>query len=375
MLFFICFFITLCICQYLFFKYYNIDNKNINNKNFSNLINNIKENNEFIDSHLISILKERVDLLENNKLNYKEWIDFNNKNKNIYVNNKESLSINIYENINGTNNFIIRVFDYEEINNQSLNNYITKLNETFYFMKNTIDINFINNMFKTYVKNNQENTLNYNWIDDKNYVSLYKKSFYIRYKSKEGTEGIILISYPIENLSILITKKKVNFIHLIILIIAYLILFIVTFLIFLLNKDKGTLVKIKAYIILITINIYFLYYFNSYDREYKPLFENNILSLFSSNLLSISFLIGGVNIYIISSLSILKNKTLIKESILLFSFSLILLLASVFRLDIGYKETELIKYRISINFLFNFSLIFNIFLIFNYIIYKFNIKL
>jgi len=370
MIYFICFFIILCIFQFLYGKYVN-KLETVNDKNIIDKIDYIRKNNKNIDTYIQSILKERLDLLESGKLNYKEWINYNNKNKSININYSEPLYISLFENISNTDDFIVRVFDDDSMVNQSWDDLVSKTNDNLYNSRYKVDINLISNMFKNYLRDNKLNIINYYWIEPKNYIITQQKDFFIRFKSKDDIEGIISIGYPINDLLNLQTIKKINNISGFKVIIGYVILFITCFTILFLNF--GSYVQLKAYLLLFIVNIYFWYYFNSDDHLSTTEIENQRLTIFSSNLLSISYLIG-VNIYIVSTLNEFKNKNLTMETIMLFSFSLLMLLICIYKPDSYHSVNDLVKERISINFLFNFSILMNILIVINYLLYKFNLE-
>jgi len=370
MIHFISLFIILCIFQYLYGKYVN-KSESVSDKNMSHKIEYIKKNKKNIDTHIQYTLKERINLLESGKLNYEEWIDYNIKNKLININYSEYLYINIFENISNTDNFIIRVNEDDLMINQSWYDLITRSNNILYNTRYKVDINLINNMFNNYITDSELNSINYYWIEPKNYITVQKKNYFIRFKSKDGIEGIISIGYPINNLLNFETFKKINNIYGFKVIIAYIVLFIICFTILFLNI--GTYVQLKAYILLLIINIYFWFYFNSNDHLSTTKSESEKLTLFSSNLLSISYLIG-VNIYIVSSLNEFQNNNLTMETVMLFGFSLLLLLICIYKPGSYNTINDLIKQRISINFLFNYSIILNILIVINYLLFKFNIN-
>jgi len=255
--------------------------------------------------------------------------------------------------------------------NQSWYDLITRSNNILYNTRYKVDINLINNMFNNYITDSELNSINYYWIEPKNYITVQKKNYFIRFKSKDGIEGIISIGYPINNLLNFETFKKINNIYGFKVIIAYIVLFIICFTILFLNI--GTYVQLKAYILLLIINIYFWFYFNSNDHLSTTKSESEKLTLFSSNLLSISYLIG-VNIYIVSSLNEFQNNNLTMETVMLFGFSLLLLLICIYKPGSYNTINDLIKQRISINFLFNYSIILNILIVINYLLFKFNIN-
>jgi len=78
-----------------------------------------------------------------------------------------------------------------------------------------------------------------------------------------------------------------------------------------------------------------------------------------------------VNIFILGTLSKIKNNVLTFETMMLFSFSVFLLLISIFKVNSFITYIEIIKERISLGFLFNYSIILNIFIIINYIFYNY----
>jgi hypothetical protein len=367
MIYFIFFFIFLCILQYLFIKYIKI-NESEESLNLNQLIINIKNNNYQIDKNIENILKERINLLNNKNVNYKEWLNYNNKNKYIKINNLNNLSITIYEKIPNTDDFILRVHSDESLINQSWTDIITIINKILYLSRFEADNNLIKNMFNTN-KDNDINTISYNWVHTKNYIVTKLKSIYYKYKTKEGIEGVIFIEYPIENSSKIFNIKKIYNINNYKLFFGYLIFIILSIVFYFINANSFLI--IKAYIFVIIINIYFWIYFNSFDQLSTTENENENLKINSSSILSLSYLLS-INIFIIGSLNIFKHKTITKETLFLFSFSLILLLFCIIKIDPHHDVVMVIKERVSLNFLFNFSIILNVCMVLNYLIYKYN---
>ena len=367
MYYFILYFVILCILQYLYIKFMNqyISSENIE---VINKVEYIKNNNIQIDKYIKNILQERINLLDNG-MSYLEWIKYNIINKTININYKDPIFVTIYENINSTDNFILRVNHDDFLNNVSWTDTLDKLNNIFFYTRYKVDKDLISNMFKNNLITNDLKTINYYWIDSIHFISILKKCYYLRYKSKDGIEGVIFISYPVKNLTKGNLVKNIYNLSFINIIISYIILLIISIVIIILNKNDY-LIKIKSYIFLTVINIYFWYYFNSYDQYSSTNEEHQKLTIFSSHILSVSYLII-VNIFILGTLSKIKNNVLTFETMMLFSFSVFLLLISIFKVNSFITYIEIIKERISLGFLFNYSIILNIFIIINYIFYNY----
>jgi len=333
-----------------------------------NKVEYIKNNNIQIDKYIKNILQERINLLDNG-MSYLEWIKYNIINKTININYKDPIFVTIYENINSTDNFILRVNHDDFLNNVSWTDTLDKLNNIFFYTRYKVDKDLISNMFKNNLITNDLKTINYYWIDSIHFISILKKCYYLRYKSKDGIEGVIFISYPVKNLTKGNLVKNIYNLSFINIIISYIILLIISIVIIILNKNDY-LIKIKSYIFLTVINIYFWYYFNSYDQYSSTNEEHQKLTIFSSHILSVSYLII-VNIFILGTLSKIKNNVLTFETMMLFSFSVFLLLISIFKVNSFITYIEIIKERISLGFLFNYSIILNIFIIINYIFYNY----
>lgn len=367
MYYFILYFVILCILQYLYIKFMNqyISSENIE---VINKVEYIKNNNIQIDKYIKNILQERINLLDNG-MSYLEWIKYNIINKTININYKDPIFVTIYENINSTDNFILRVNHDDFLNNVSWTDTFDKLNNIFFYTRYKVDKDLISNMFKNNLITNDLKTINYYWIDSINFISILKKCYYLRYKSKDGIEGVIFISYPVQNLTKGNLVKNIYNLSFINIIISYIILLIISIVIIILNKNDN-LIKIKSYIFLTVINIYFWYYFNSYDQYSSTNTEHQKLTIFSSHILSVSYLIA-VNIFILGTLNKIKSNILTFETMMLFSFSVFLLLLSIFKVNSFITYVEIIKERISLSFLFNYSIILNIFIIINYIFYNY----
>ena len=102
----ICLFILYLVILFIEYKYVNIDL--FDNEHHNILDDKINYNNENYDKLIIffnKILKDRQQLLESGKMNYNEWIKYNNDNIVIEIDGKKYF-IWIYEQLNSESQII-----------------------------------------------------------------------------------------------------------------------------------------------------------------------------------------------------------------------------------------------------------------------------
>jgi hypothetical protein len=329
--------------------------KNTNNKSNTISYNNLDE----IKKTIKEELKKRTDLLNENKMNYDEWLNYNIKNNIINV-GKYKFYFFIFKYID-KNNFLTLSHANKDYIGLVWSDVMKDQKENFPFIKEETDDKLINNMYEL-GQFNKINSIKYYWTDPIERTLIKKESFFYKWYDKANKKsGVIGIGYNTNNV---LESNKMDYsdnIHFMSVIYVDAIILIVTYITYLLNNNK-----LKSIIFLILTSSYVISYLNS--KELMSSFSEEHLKIQSidSSVLGISFLIG-VNIFILTSLKKEFKKKLFIESGFIFSISLILLLLSMLKITNYMYITELMRDRISTQLTFNFSIILNIFIIINYI--------
>lgn len=349
----------------LFYNEYNdiLDNKiKYNNKNYDKLI-------DFFSK----ILKERQQLLESGKMNYDEWIKYNNDNVLIEIDGQKYF-IWIYEQLSSDSQIITKTHINKEFNGLAWVDIAKEGSEYLRFTKYTSDPLIINNMFKmsslTHI-----NTISGYWIDEMTNRPVKKEGVFLKFYDKERKKtGVIGIGFEITDISKTSSFRYVDNIHALYVLTGSILSLLISVLIVIINNyDNHSYIKALWFIIL--INTFIFYYLNSSEQSSTTDIEMDKLKNVHTGMLSVSFLVG-VNVYILTTLNKYKEGSkLFIESSIIFGFSIFLLLISSLQFSTYSSIKELIIDRISTQFIFNYSIILNMFIIINFIIYFFRHKI
>lgn len=330
--------------------------KNTNNKSNTISYDNLDE----IKKTIKEELKKRTDLLNENKMNFDEWVNYNIKNNIINV-GKYKFYFFIFEYIHNDNNFLTLSHANKDYMGLVWTDVMKDQKENFPFIKEDTNDKLINNMYEI-GQFNRVNSIKYYWTDPIEKTLIKKESFFYKWYDKENKKsGVMGIGYNTNNVLESKTMDYSDNIHITSIFYINIIILIVTYITYLLNNNK-----LKSIIFLILTSSYVISYLNSKELMSSFSQENLKIQGINSSVLGISFLIG-VNIFILTSLKKEFKKKLFIESGFIFSISLILLLLSMLKVTNYMYISELMQDRISTQLIFNFSVILNIFIIINYI--------
>jgi len=366
MIFYICILYSIILfIQYKYIKadlFYNkfdniLDEKiEFNNKNY-----------EKLKEIFSNILKERQQLLQSGKMNYNEWIKYNNDNTLITV-GKHKYFIWIYEQLGSDNQIITKVHVNKELNDLAWVDVVKEGEEYLRFTKYTSDPLVINNMFKMssldYI-----NTISGYWIDEMTNRPVKKEGLFLKFYDKQQKKtGVIGIGFEISDISKLSSFRYVDYINKIYFFMLTIIILIVSIVTIIIN-DYNNYSFFKSIWFIILSNTFIFLYLNSKEQSSTTNIELEKVTNVNSGMLSTSFLVG-VNVYILTTLNKFKeSKTLFIESAILFGFSIFLLLISSLGFSNYSSMKELIIARVSKQFVFNYSIILNIFIIINFLLF------
>jgi hypothetical protein len=362
-------YIFIIIIQYLIInysvyldKYNEIEEKiNYNIRNKNKLTNNFTQ-----------ILQQRIDLLTSNKMDYKEWFNYNNQNI-IHTVDNHKYYFFVYEKMENNDNFICKSHANQSYINLSWSDILKDNVENLVFTKYTTDKNLISNMYGS--SNTSKGTdIMYYWVDALTSKLVSKQSRVIRwYDNNNNKSGVIGIGFDIEDLDDI---NKFNYYDKIIKIYPILISLLTYFISIMLYKLKNTNeFYYKPFLFLIATNIYILYFLIGTENIGSSSIEIQKEENIGRSILSVSFLVG-INVFILTSLQQSFKRDLFIESGFVFAFSIILLLFSIFKSTSYITVNQIISIRLSQQFIFNFAILLNTLIVINYIFYilSFRIK-
>ena len=360
--------IILCVIYILFiiFQYFNSNYKEYQFKNSNNskkLNDNIIYNNihkEELNIKIYDIITERINLLINHKMNYQEWLKYNQEN--IWVDidgHKYYICIWDYTN----KNFYLEAYPIEKYLNLSWDDYLKEQNNELSFAKYTTDKELLLNMYNDI---SEEYNVYSNFFVSPLYNKIIRRNLIPKmYNDGKYNTGLMYISYEIENLSDTNTLFYYRVLPIYIIIIFSLLSFILSIIIYSLDTTNFIL----PLIILIILNLYITYYLGIQELYSTLQMEIDKFTNISSGVLSISFLISA-SIFILSALQKKSNmKNLFQKAAFLFVISFILLLVSIFKETNYSNYYNIAQIRVTKQFIFNYTVLLNLFIILNYVIY------
>lgn len=354
-------YILIMIIQYIYSKYHNInfidDQISYNNKNYDKLFN-LFENET----------KKKRDLLENNKMDIEQWIE--------YINNNRILTIDGYkyylfidELVEDRKNFIHRAYGDESLNDLSWSDMLKMNKDTLIFTKYTTNEDIGVNAYNVVsLDKNKGGKIKYFWVDPISGNPTLKEGLFFRWDDpKSKRTGLMGVGLSLEYLNQTGLTKYIDMIHKEDLMYVSIISFIIALTIHFTEKNINNS-YIKSVLFLIISNGYILNYINKYEGRTTIENELSKIKYINSGALSVAFL-AGVNIYIIGILSSNKKSYLYIQSAIVFALSISLLMISILQYTNLTEITNMISNRLSNELLFNFSIILNMLILINFILH------
>jgi len=339
---------------YTYFNTFNLD-ETLNKK-----VNVNKTNFDKIQEQFAKILKDRVNLLYSKQMNFKDWVEYNKK--------------NILVKIDNFDYYLFIIDDKEKIIMHPNKNYehldwldvLKQTSEKLSFTKFTTSPDLLKDMYITSNLNEPE-FIKYYWLDPLTLRNVEKLSTLLRFEDETtGRKGTIGIGMDINNLDIETRYKYFDIISKPPLAIVSVVLLLISIIMIYLNNSSDIVLRYKSVIFLIITNLYILYFINSFENIGSSTTENDKIKTISSSVLSVTFLITA-NIYIINTLSKSEFKNLFVESSIIFAISLLFLLFTLFKTTNQSEILQIIKERITTQFVFNFAILLNSIIIINYL--------
>ena len=324
-----------------------------------------KANNEIPKNYSNSLTREFNTKIQQALNNLKtttlqEWFDNLNKKDTIKI-DKNQYYFFVYESLSSINDtFQLRVHNDSKFVDMMWSDVYENQKNNYVFLKEQTNEQLIEDMYAAASLNKDSQNpalIRYYWTDPiKNELTL--KESVIRIWKKGDKTGIIGMGYTVNELSDVKKIKYKDFINSKVSFVYLLITAVVT--IFILNRSV-----FMAMIFLALGLSTFLVYAESAEFIGSAASENIKTENMNRKLLSISFLIG-VNIFILKTMESKYTLNEFSDTAVLFSFSIIVLLFSIFTYPSSSNVTNLMSERISEQLIFNLSVILNIFIIFTY---------
>jgi hypothetical protein len=340
------------------------------NEIYTKCLYNIK-NYDKITSFFKEKLMKYSKQINYDKMSYDEWFKNISKEYIIKLDNEYIYYFFIYEKLADSDIMLINLaydntaykdttsrFDFKQY--MSINN--DRLSES---PVNILDDSAYN-MF-CYSEIGQIRDMNFYWIDPYYYNAVVKNSFFTKWKTTDGREGIIGIGFDTYNLTYEDSYKVVKNVRISEIIVSSFLLFTISLMIFVINANSFS--KIESIIILIISHVFITYYINTTDYYSNYESERQKLLDINSGIQNISFL-SAINIFIIYSIYI-KNSPLFKETSYIFAIATIFLLMACYKSTNQNVIEDITKARYTNQYLFNLSVILNFFIIINYVFYSF----
>jgi len=362
-------FVLLIIIQHIYTKYNKHTLKNTPTKVTKELAFNTKN-----QDRLQSIFSERIDnainLLKEKGMTTEKWSKIQRKDIMFKVDDM-SYYMFIYVKVQIAVNkqtFICVSHVAEEYEGLEWADIVKSTETSMMFNKYTVDHNLIANMYNDpRQKDTSHPYIKYYWVDPLTGNTVEKQSTFGKWVSSDGSEGIMGIGYTVKNIGESSTRVHNEHIHVGKVIFTYLVIILITMIIYLSGSNSDVYKVPKALLFMISMTTYVILFTNvqenpnSYEAEVQKL--DGILR----SLMSVAFM-SSVSIYINTKLKKVDRSLYIENSCLFAATILMLLISSLS--STNYKTiSELIQVRVSKQFFFNFAILLNVYIVINFVIH------
>ena len=355
--------IYLCMIgfQYIYLKYRPHPAAELDKKIKFNI-----ENKNKIDEEFLKELNNRVYLLESKQMTLTEWYKYNMENNTIKI-GEYSYYIFGHEKVEDSERFICRMNANKLFVGLSWEDILKELSENYVFSKFEVDPHQALNLYSAANENETGAIIKYYWVNANPTTNIAKISRGLKFQDPITKKmGVIGIGMEVDNLDNNNYFNYYNTINFGYIVFVSLLSFVMSVIVYKISNPQKNYYKSTA--LLIIANIYILFFIKSSELFGDSKLEINKQTNINSGILSASFLVG-VNVFILNTLQSSIKKDLFLQSGFVFAISLILLLMVSFKTT-GYSTIEdIVKIRLSKQFLFNFSILLNALIIINYIIY------
>jgi hypothetical protein len=362
-------YVIIIIFQALYIHYFPSYDNNPKIKILKEKIKFNIENEKEIDKIIRKKIQDYADLINNNTMSYDDWCTFLRKNNAVKIGDYDYTLACLQSVPNSDEIISIVAAKSEELKGNldiSLYSEIVKLKAA-----NQIDgVNTLETVHpKVMIKTSRLNEvfyLTYRWVDPDTNENVIRKTFYTKWKTKEGESGIIMIGYNVENINFIKRYRYIDLIYKPELCLTSILLFILSVVIFRIKSYEY--VKVKSVAFLVLSNIYLLFFINR--SEYYSTITTEVArnAEINSSILDVSFL-SSVNIFIMNFIYS-KHNSLFVETAAIFGVSIILLLTAIYKSTTKNNFAEIVGARITNQLVFNMSIFLNAAIIFNFLYYS-----
>lgn len=368
------------ILQMYVVKNYIIDWRSLLKGNNLEQMNYNLEHKPELNEVLSKEITSRMKMLE--KMEYTEWINYNNKNSVVVYDNYEydvfvyERSVNDMANYLSNSHYILRA--NRDVDKLGLSNtdLIRQANYSFLFSLFMPNPDLLETIYQGSRYSDNTNIFSYFTADSTTGRAVKSNAITGVWKkiisgedvkdNKHAFEGVILIGYNLLDVENQYSNKYYNFVEKPFLFFVSLGTIVTALVLFHASGQNNFWMSL---LFLSITNIYLLIFINTSEGITTLPVENDKMKDINDGILSISFL-AAVNIYILQSLKAVRNhNNLHNESAFLFTLALALLLFSLYKKTNYNQINDIRVHRIQKQFMYNLSIFVNLFILFNYLVY------
>lgn len=327
---------------------------------------NIKNKGE-LNRHFQEVIGNRIKKLE--EMSYGEWLDYNNKNPEIY-NGDYTYNISVYERVKNDNanynipdRFLLRANKYRESLGLTFEELLKMANYTFLFSIFSPHPDLLHTIFQSTHYKNGTNIYSFYGVDSDLNRPVKMNAIGGKFSKDEGDEvfeGVIYAGYSLLDVEEQYANKYYDFLSKKFLI-ATSLGTIVTALLMYYASGRSRIWLPFAF--LLASNYYILSFIDVVEGITDMANEENKVKDINEGILSISFL-AAVNVFIIQSLQANpQTKGDYYEPALLFMLGLVMLLSSLYKITNYNRIDEIRVHRIEKQFMYNGSIYLNMFIL------------
>lgn len=322
-----------------------------------------------LDKLFGEIINERIKMLDD--MSYPEWLAYNIKNATIKHNNIDYY-LTIYEKTEDEKNpdYILRASSNLQALNIPYSDLLQQEKYAFIFTSFAPNPDLISTM-DDLTKQNNINDISFYTLDYSINRAVKKHSIVGNWEKpidkEKSYKGVITMGYILKDVEKDYSHTYYDYSS------PYFFAVISSMTLLgsiLLHYSKSGMSSLKPVSFLIVLNIYLTYYYSTVEGITTFETEQSKFADINSGILSLSFL-TGINTYILDKLQKLgKHKfSLHSETSFYFLFALLLMLASLYKINNYAKMDNIRTFRVDTQCAYNMCVIINFYVLFNYLIY------
>ena len=323
----------------------------------------------------ISLLKKSTDKQDSSKMEYADWIAYNNKNPFIYTDQEHDRKYwtQVWRLIPDTGNENFQLKSYPDL---------SYLNHTWKDLINFNKRQFTSNHVETdeqlikkflLARESPYSIFQFYWYDPVFNKMVERKSVVMSYDDGLGNKGTISAGFSIRNMNKTYTFDHFNTEMCKNLYYGSTVLTVVlTLIIYAFNVDNPKVGLLKSTLFFMILTGYTTYYMTINDELGTVDVETKKLDSINQGILSMSFM-TGLSIFILTNLKDRQTFLYKETSFLLITF-MITIIIILFKNNAYIHLTDITEYRIFKEFIFNYCILINMFIIINFGINVFAIE-